>query len=126
MKAFKELMVLATGGENPVLRFPLVADKDSYCGDKATLAHINGGKIDVWAFGKSRINNVTDAAELIAFSVNTLPEVADALSNLFTHCVMIHRQWGENSNEKDADAAINACKAVLAKLEGDRSETGKD
>jgi hypothetical protein len=28
---------------------------------------------------------------------------------------MVHKHWGENSNQKEADAAIAAARAVIAK-----------
>lgn len=36
-----------------------------------------------------------------------------ALRDLFTHCVMIHRHWGEGSNQKEADAAIATARALV-------------
>ena len=46
------------------------------------------------------------------------PELLDALKGLFEHCTMIHRAWGDGSNQKEADAAIAAGKAAIAKAEG--------
>ncbi|MDX9972247.1 MAG: hypothetical protein RBU21_04550 [FCB group bacterium] len=46
------------------------------------------------------------------------PELLDALKGLFEHCAMIHRVWGDGSNQKEADAAIAAGKAAIAKAEG--------
>lgn len=46
------------------------------------------------------------------------PELLDALKGLFEHCTMIHRVWGDGSNQKEADAAIAAGKAAIAKAEG--------
>jgi len=37
-----------------------------------------------------------------------------ALEGLFEHCVMIHKRWGENSNQKQATEAIAKAKAALA------------
>jgi hypothetical protein len=44
-----------------------------------------------------------------------LPELLAALSDLFKHCAMVHRHWGEGSNQKESDAAIAAARAALAK-----------
>ena len=39
-------------------------------------------------------------------------KLAEALRGLFTHCAMVHKYWGENCNQAEADAAIaNATKA---------------
>ena len=46
------------------------------------------------------------------------PEMYVALKSLFDNCVMIHRHWGEGSNQKEADAAIRNAQAILAKIEG--------
>jgi hypothetical protein len=46
------------------------------------------------------------------------PDLLDALKGLFEHCTMIHRVWGDGSNRKEADAAIAAGKAAIAKAEG--------
>ena len=50
--------------------------------------------------------------------VAAAPELLDALKGLFEHCAMIHRVWGDGSNQKEADAAIAAGKAAIAKAEG--------
>ena len=46
------------------------------------------------------------------------PELLAALKGLFEHCAMIHRVWGDGSNQKEADAAIAAGKAAIAQAEG--------
>jgi hypothetical protein len=43
------------------------------------------------------------------------PDLLDALKGLFEHCVMVRRVWGD---QKEADAAIAAGKAAIAKAEG--------
>ena len=53
----------------------------------------------------------TANARLIAAA----PELLEALENLYRHCAMIHSQWGEGSNQREADAAIAAGHAAIAK-----------
>ena len=45
-------------------------------------------------------------------------ELLEALKGLFEHCAMVHKHWGDNSNQKEADAAINTANAAIAKAEG--------
>lgn len=46
------------------------------------------------------------------------PELLAALENLFEHCAMMHKHWGEASNAKEAEAAIQAGRAAIAKATG--------
>ena len=46
------------------------------------------------------------------------PDILAALKGLFEHCAMIHARWGEDSNQREADAAIKAARAAIAKAEG--------
>ena len=46
------------------------------------------------------------------------PEMLDALKSLYEHCAMIHKTWGDGCNQKQADAAIIAGHAAIAKAEG--------
>ncbi len=43
------------------------------------------------------------------------PDLLAALQGLFGHCAMVHKHWGENANQKEADAAIQAARDALAK-----------
>ena len=36
------------------------------------------------------------------------PQLLESLQALFEHCSMPHKRWGENSNQREADAAIQA------------------
>lgn len=45
-------------------------------------------------------------------------EMRDVLGALFTHCVMVHKHWGEDSNLTQANAAIEQVRALLAELDG--------
>lgn len=44
-------------------------------------------------------------------------ELINVLRGLYTHCTMIHKHWGENSNQKDATLAIRAGEQALANAE---------
>jgi len=46
------------------------------------------------------------------------PAMLEALKALFEHCAMIHKRGGENSNQKEGNAAIEAGKAAIAQAEG--------
>ena len=46
-------------------------------------------------------------------------EMLETLKSLFEHCAMVHMHWGENSNQKEADAAIAAGRAAIAKAKGE-------
>lgn len=39
-----------------------------------------------------------------------------ALEGLFEHCVMIHKHWGEGSNNQEADAAQATALALIARI----------
>jgi hypothetical protein len=49
---------------------------------------------------------------------NAYPRLVEALEGLFAQCVMIHRYGGDGCNQREADAAINAARALLTELEG--------
>ena len=60
-------------------------------------------------------NGSTQAnARLIAAA----PDLLAALESLFEHCAMVHKQWGDGDNTRQADAAINAARAAIAKATG--------
>lgn len=46
-------------------------------------------------------------------------ELLEALQSLFAQCEMVHRYWGEGSNAREADAAIKAARAAIAKARGE-------
>ncbi len=54
-------------------------------------------------------------ARLIAQAVNNHAALLTALQDLFEHCAMVHKHWGDNCNQKEADAAIQSAKAAIAK-----------
>jgi hypothetical protein len=49
------------------------------------------------------------------------PELLKALKALYEHCAMVHKHWGAGSNQREADAAIAAGLAAIAKAEGVRA-----
>lgn len=46
------------------------------------------------------------------------PELLECLRELFEHCAMTHKVWGDGCNQKQADAAIEKGRALLAEIEG--------
>lgn len=56
-----------------------------------------------------------DYARLIAAA----PDLLASLEALFEHCAMVHKHWGDGSNQKEADAAIKAGRAALQKARGE-------
>lgn len=40
-----------------------------------------------------------------------------ALKGLFEHCSMIHKHWGDACNQKEADAAIQTARELIAQAE---------
>lgn len=61
-----------------------------------------------------RVDNYPDAAFIVK-AVNLHDDMVAALEALFKHCAMIHKHWGDGSNQKEADAAIKAATAILKK-----------
>jgi hypothetical protein len=47
-------------------------------------------------------------------------EVISVLERLFENCAMVHKHWGDNSNQKEADKATEDAKALLAKVKGNQ------
>jgi hypothetical protein len=45
-------------------------------------------------------------------------KLRDALAALFEHCAMIHKHWGDASNAKEADAAIERAQTLLTSIGG--------
>lgn len=59
--------------------------------------------------------------------VNSHEKLIEGLRGLFEHCAMVHKHWGEGSNQKEADAAIAAARAALEAAEaGTVAETVSD
>ena len=46
------------------------------------------------------------------------PELVKAIADLFEQCAMVHKHWGEGSNIKQANAAIERATALLAEIGG--------
>lgn len=47
------------------------------------------------------------------------PDLLAALEDLFEHCAMVHKHWGEGDNSKAADAAQKAALAAIVKARGE-------
>jgi hypothetical protein len=72
--------------------------------DYKTLAQI----IDTGSNGENNAN-----AALIAAA----PELLETLKGLFEHCAMVHKHWGDNCNQREADNAIDAARQIIQKAE---------
>ena len=46
---------------------------------------------------------------------NAALDLLNGLEGLFEHCAMIHKHWGDGSNQKQANAAILAAQAAIKK-----------
>ena len=46
------------------------------------------------------------------------PELLKALKALYEHCAMVHKHWGDGSNQREADNAIKSGFTAIAKAEG--------
>ena len=42
-----------------------------------------------------------------------MSDAEKALKDLFQHCVMVHKHWGDGSNRREADAAIAAAARII-------------
>jgi len=51
-------------------------------------------------------------ARLIALA----PEMAESLAALFEHCVMVHKHWGDDNNQRESDAAIKTAQDLLNRI----------
>jgi hypothetical protein len=66
----------------------------------------------------SLIDLDSDQDKANACLIAAAPEILEALEALFEHCAMTHKHWGEGSNQREADAAITAGRAAIAKAKG--------
>lgn len=46
-------------------------------------------------------------------------DLVSAMGRLFEHCAMVHKYWGENCNQREADAAIANARALLTRVRGE-------
>jgi hypothetical protein len=73
--------------------------------------HLDGALAEIQHLRRT-IYDLTDSRAKFARKSAHADKLAEALRGLFTHCAMVHKYWGENCNQAEADAAIaNATKA---------------
>jgi hypothetical protein len=64
--------------------------------------------------GKGATVQLMPGYQLVSIAeYDRLKECQSALRALLKHCSMIHNKWGEDCNQKQADAAIAAAKAAI-------------
>ncbi len=49
-------------------------------------------------------------------------ELLEAMQGLFEHCAMIHKNWGDGSNAREAQEAIDRAKHAIASATGQSVE----
>jgi hypothetical protein len=93
-----------------------ISDPD-LAADPALCAKVYQTIIHSWA---NRYN--ATGQEIIDMAMKlTNPATSDllkALKDLFKHCAMVHKHWGENCNQKEADLAISTALAAITKAKG--------
>jgi hypothetical protein len=62
-----------------------------------------------------KIRNSKKTGALVAAA----PDMLEALQNLYLHCAMIHKYWGDGCNQKESDSAIAAGEAAIKKALGE-------
>lgn len=92
------------------------ADRRNYAGDMAYIwtDRPYPGGVCVAKVKEELMGELKPNAHLIAAA----PDLLEALTGLFEHCAMIHKQWGDGDNTREADAAIKTARAAIAKAEG--------
>jgi len=53
-------------------------------------------------------------AAYIVRACNNHDKLVSALQDLFKHCAMVHKCWGDSDNTKEADAAIKRAESAIA------------
>jgi hypothetical protein len=66
-------------------------------------------------FGTTDREVIATRAKLIAAA----PELLESLEALFEQCAMVHMHWGDGDNTREADAAMTAGRAAIAKAKGE-------
>ena len=47
--------------------------------------------------------------------ITAAPDLLEAMQLLLEHCSTVHKRWGANSNQEQANRAIQLAKAAVAK-----------
>jgi len=79
--------------------------------------HIQAGRRTIaWPDFPSVSEN--DTSEANARLIAAAPDLLAALKALFQHCAMVHNKWGDNDNQREADASIAYARLAITKAEG--------
>ena len=76
------------------------------------------GLVSSEATGQSLATTYSDDGGFNARLIAAAPDMLAALVALFENCAMVHKHWGDGSNQKEATAAINAGFAAIDKATG--------
>jgi hypothetical protein len=64
-------------------------------------------------------DDMSEEEQANARLIAAAPELLQALESLYEHCAMVHKHWGEGSNQRQADEAIKAAQAAIKKARGE-------
>lgn len=79
------------------------------------------GQIRIFADSGAYIANVlarNPSCEVDARLIAEAPAMLESLKDLFKHCAMVHKHWGDENNTEEADRAVKFAEAVIARAEG--------
>lgn len=112
------LLCVDPGRNRPVVRTKEFTDTTTGIPTSVDIAHLGS------LFEAGFINPVTTEAyrakemEANARLIAAAPDLLAALEGLFEQCAMVHKHWGDNSNQKQADEAVENALNAIAKAKG--------
>lgn len=83
-----------------------------------TLERLRTGKAVAWRWTKDgMVPLATGEWTQATPAALEAEDLLAALKDLFEHCSMIHKHWGDNCNREQADAAQKRARAAIARAE---------